>query len=299
MKNLNFYLYLLITGIFLFGCNKPAPTELIQDENQTQVEVITKNLNDESLSNGYDSTGVLDSVTSHSSIIYASGIKITSKPGTWRSSLFEAAFFDKGKPVFKDGKLIGYHTIVPGVIKFNNQRAHLVPLSEFIKSADSSLGFIYKLYNGRVFTLDPVEFDYGSNIDFQLKPVGSPLIQFQIPTPEEITGNLEIQGKRSSNNLKFLLQWDHPSGGTIDIIIGGVVNARGNTVPIYKLKIKDDGTFFIPSNLIDKIPADRFSKIAVTLIRKIEIHKNINYGTSNNDLYILTQSVHTIIFDSP
>ncbi len=34
MNKQYFSIYILITGLIFFGCNKPAPTELIQD-NQT------------------------------------------------------------------------------------------------------------------------------------------------------------------------------------------------------------------------------------------------------------------------
>lgn len=300
MKKQYFLLFVLIAGLILFGCNKPAPTELIQD-NQTSVEVITKNLNDTSYSNGYDSTGVADSLFGHVNTIYVSGVKITTKLGTFHTSLAEAIFFDKSKPVYdNNNNLIGFRTLTPGIIRFNSYRARLVPLRVRINgsSADSSLGLMYYLYSGRGIRVDPFDFTYNSNVDFQLNLLIGSVISFPIPTPPELTADIKIDGKRSSNNLKVVLEWNNPlPNRQIDIIIGAVAKLNSNTFPIYRLKTRDDGKFQIPANLINQIPSDRFDKIAFTLIRKYEKYeKNVE---NKNDLYILSQSIHTIIIDSP
>jgi hypothetical protein len=296
MKKQNFYIYYLLAGLLFWGCNKPAPTELIQDSRTTddaaQVEVITKNINDQSYSNGYDSTGVADSLMGHVNTIYVSGVKITSKEGTFNTSLAEAIFFDKNKPVYdKGGYLIGY--------QFSNHRARLVPLKVRIRNstADTSLGLMYFLYSGKRMLQDPFLYEYNSNIDFQFNPVIGSSISFKIPTPQEVTGNINVEGSMN-NNLKVILYWSHPSPNRqIEIIIGAVDRSSGDIFPMYRVKTRDDGRFQIPVNLIKQIPAERFNKIAVTLVRKYEKHEN---GAGNrNDLYILSQSVHTIIIDSP
>ncbi len=304
MKKQYFSLYVLLAGLILCGCNKPAPTELIQDsqitEDPVQVEVITKNLNDESYSNGYDSTGVADSLFGHINTIYVSGVKITSKLGTINTSLAEAIFFDKSKPIYADNNLVGYRTLTPGIIRFNNYKARLIPLKVRINrsTADSSLGLMYYLYSGRGMRIDPFNFDYNSSISFQLNPVTGSLVSFPINTPPEITCDIKVEGKRSANNLKILLEWSHPvSGLKINIIIGAVDKTTGDTFPLYRLRTKDDGKFLIPETLVNQIPLDRFNKIALTLIRKLERYENTS--EHGNDLYIISQSVHTIIIDSP
>ncbi len=303
MKKQYFYKYYLLAGLLIYGCNKPAPTELIQDSQTTddaaQVEVITKNINDQSYSNGYDSTGVADSLIGHANIIYVSGIKITSKEGTLNTSLAEAIFFDKSKPVKVGGLLIGYRTITPGIIQFNTHRARLIPLRVRIRNstADTSLGLMYYLYSGKRMLVDPFQYEYNSNIDFQFNPLIGSNVNFKIPTPPEITGNIIVEGKRN-NNLKVILEWSHPVPELqIEIIIGAVVRTNRNIFPLYRVKTKDDGKFLIPVNLINQIPTDRFNKIAITLIRKYEKYEN--NGGNRNDIYILSQSVHTIIIDSP
>ena len=303
MKKQYFLFCIMLSGLIFFGCNKPAPTELIQD-NQTvddpaQVEVITTNINDESYSNGYDSTGVADSLLGHVNTIYVSGIKISSKLATVKTSLAEAIFFDKNKPIYVDNKLIGFQTLTPGIIRFNNYRARLVPLRVRIRNstADSSLGLMYFLYSGRGVRIDPFDFDYNSYIDFQLNPIIGSLISFKIPTPPEITANIRIDGKRSENNLKVLLEWSNPlSDRYVYIIIGAVDKVNGSTYPIFRIRTKDDGRFQIPENLLNQIPVVRFNKIALTVVRKFEKYEKNN--ENGNDLYILSQSVHTIIIDS-
>jgi hypothetical protein len=215
MKKQYFLLYVLLSGLMFFGCNNPAPTELIQGsqatEDPAEVELITKNINDESYSNGYDSTSVADSLLGHVNTIYVSGIKISSKLGTVNTSLAEAIFFDKNKPVYVDNNLIGFRTLTPGIIRFNNYRARLVLLRIRIRnsSADSSLGLMYFLYSGRAIRIDPFDFKYNSNIGFQLNPLIGSIVSFKIPTPPEIKANIRVDGKRSENNLKVLLEWNH------------------------------------------------------------------------------------------
>ncbi|MEJ2613658.1 MAG: hypothetical protein P8Z35_01750 [Ignavibacteriaceae bacterium] len=302
MKKQYFFFYALLSGLIFFGCNKPAPTELIQDnqtaEDPAQVEVITTNINDESYSNGYDSTGVADSLLDHVNTIYVSGIKISSKLGTVNTSLAEAIFFDKTKPVYVDNYLIGFRTLTPGIIRFNNYRARLIPLKVRIRnsSADSSLGLMYFLYSGRAMRIDPFDFKYNSNIDFQFNPLIGSLISFKIPTPPEITATIRVDGKRSENDLKALLEWSHPlPGRNINIIIGAVDKINGSTYPIYRIRTKDDGKYQIPENLLNQIPFDRFNKIVLTLVRKFQKYEKNN--ENGNDLYILSQSVHTLIID--
>jgi hypothetical protein len=94
------------------------------------------------------------------------------------------------------------------------------------------------------------------------------------------------------------LDWDHPSPNRqIEIIIGAVDRTSGEIFPMYRVITRDDGRFQIPVNLIKQIPTERFNKVVVTFIRKYEKYEN-NAG-NKNDLYILSQSVHTIIIDSP
>ncbi|MBZ0200911.1 MAG: hypothetical protein K8H86_13655, partial [Ignavibacteriaceae bacterium] len=78
MKIFIFTTALVITLLFVAGCNKPAPTELIVDENYDdplQVEVLAKDTLDEYYSSGYDTTGVVENIHRFSNVVIASGVK--------------------------------------------------------------------------------------------------------------------------------------------------------------------------------------------------------------------------------
>jgi hypothetical protein len=58
MKKLLTYLFIAAVGLFLFGCDKPAPTELFDDslEELAEYEILGKDINDEFYSNGSANT---------------------------------------------------------------------------------------------------------------------------------------------------------------------------------------------------------------------------------------------------
>ena len=60
MKSLVKYFVIIATGLILFSCDKPAPTELVDDSTKdiSEYEVLSKDINDEYYSNGGDTTGV-------------------------------------------------------------------------------------------------------------------------------------------------------------------------------------------------------------------------------------------------
>jgi hypothetical protein len=304
MKKQYLYIFILLSGIVFYNCNKPAPTELIQDPASTddplQLEVISSNPNDDYYSNGYDSTGVVDSATNHPNMIYASGIKETIGSVTFEGSLAEAVFFDTDNPIYNGENIIGYKTLTPGIVRFNNHIARLEALRIRIKGSirDTVIGQKYKLYRGRGNLIDSFQFEYNSSVNFKLAPLLGSAISFNIPTPAEITGKIKIQGSKSEGNLKVVLEWTNASRGQIQIIIGGVSNINGDVFPFYRINTNDDGKFVIPANLISQIPSERFNKIAVTLIRKYERYEKNDSG-NKKDIYLLTQSVHTIIINSP
>ena len=67
------------------------------------------------------------------------------------------------------------------------------------------------------------------------------------------------------------------------------------SIPVYKIRTPDDGEFFVPDRLLNKLPLNRFSKIVFTFVRlkeKIE-------GKQNNLLLISAQSIHSIVLDIP
>jgi len=83
MKNLLTYLFIVSIGLFLFGCDKPAPTELIDDSQEefVEYEILGKDINDEFYSNGFDTTGITQDLQQLPNLIAISGIKTTDVHG--------------------------------------------------------------------------------------------------------------------------------------------------------------------------------------------------------------------------
>src|SRR3990172_9780719 len=157
------YIIIFLFAVIFYGCDKPAPTELVEDQDQLDVAVIAKDLDDEFYSNGFDSTGVAENPTRFTNLITISGIKITTAASTERTSFAQAIFFDRNFPIRRNGVLIGFRTRVLGMVRFNNIAAKLVP---FI-STDTTLGFKYILNGGRRPHHDPFSFDFGSLVKFE------------------------------------------------------------------------------------------------------------------------------------
>lgn len=289
-----------VFGLIIWGCEKPAPTELIQSglstSDSASIEVVTKNLNDQSAGNGYDSTGVIENVTNYSDVIVVSGVKITSNLHTFKLSIAQATFFDKTKPIYDStGNLFTYRGKFVGGVFFNGYRARIIPyrVSISLLPIDTSLGSQYILYNRTSFRSDPFVFPYDSTINFKLNALNGSVYTIDIPTPPEVTGNVKINGSRDNGNLRAVLDWDANPATKMEIIIGGVIGDKTKIIPIYKIKTKDDGEFVVPSNLLNSIPTDRFDKLAISFIRRYRIT-----GSNNgNSVLVLSQSVHTIIVE--
>lgn len=304
MKNLILLYLLILTALLIVSCDKPAPTELIDDlsnNDQIEVEIIAKNTEDELYSNGYDTTGVVQQVGVVNSIISVTGGKITFQQGnTERYSIAQAIIFDKTKPVFNsEGLLVGYETITPGVVRFNNHLARLVNFRIRYRDQgtliDSVLGKKYFLYSGRLVFNDPFQYLYDSFIPFSFQPIfGSP-VSFDIPTPVEVTGNITLRGNLNNNTLGAELRWNAAGNPNFVIIIGLLKRNSLDVFPLYRIRTADDGRLIIPASLINSIPKDRFNRIAFTFVRYYDNSRNIE----NDKVYVSSQSIHTIYLNLP
>ena len=128
MKKILIYLLIFVSGFILFSCDKPAPTQLVDDtNNELEVELLNKNLDDQYINSGADTSGIIQDLTGITNLISVSGIKITNnKNETLKSSLAQAMFFDKSKPIrYSDGRILAFETVTPGMIKFNGLEARL------------------------------------------------------------------------------------------------------------------------------------------------------------------------------
>ena len=298
-----YFIYILgLFAIIYSGCDKPGPTELVADEETYDVEILGKDINDEYYSNGYDTSGVIEDRKNFASIISVSGIKLTKDNTTINISSAQTIIFDKTKPVRSPhGILLGYKTITPGIIRFNDVPARLRDLHIRLREAgnliDSILGKKYELFNidGRPI-YDQFIYPYNSSITFKYNALlGGQHSNFDILTPTEVTGYVRLVKQSEQNKFRAELNWNGESSNNFSIVIGGIRNSNQQNFPFYRIRTKDDGKFIIPVSLLKNIPKDRFGKITISFIRKFDKLEQVQ----NTDLYVSSQSIHTIIVEFP
>jgi len=301
MKKILTYLIISTSVFLLVSCDKPAPTQLVDDTNNDyEVELLNKDL-ENYISSGSDTSGVTQDLTGLTNLISVSGIKITTSKGTISTSLAQAMFFDKSKPIYySDGKLLGYRTIIPGIIKFNETEANIVPYrlkfrEEGIQK-DTLIGNRYLLYNIFGGVPDPFYFNYNAQVSFEFSTfIGGNTVTFPILTPKEITGNVVFTGKSINKNLEATLNWNTDGIGKVSIIIGLIRPNQITSIPVYRFRTRDDGEIRIPARLINQLPLYRFEKIVFTFVRSYEGYHD--YG--DNDLLVSSQSIHSIVIEIP
>ncbi len=307
MKNIiiyNFLALLIITVTMLIGCDSPAPTELVQDNNSAQnpiqVQVITKDTSDSFYNNGFDTTGVSVSDTGYSSVIYVSGTKVTYHSLTEKISFAQALFFDRNNPVRgQNGRLIGYHTLLPGEILFDDHPARLAPYRigyyYMGNHIDTLLGSRYILSSRMFSPMHQFDFYFNSIVNFQIVTASGKSISFDIPTPAEVIGKVKLTGKRQNNTLAAELDWNSTYQKHIEVILGVVPKNQKNPVPLFKIMANDSGKLIIPTKLLNSIPSNKYDKIVFTFVRILAASKFIN----GNNILVSSQSIHSIILDIP
>ncbi|MCH9028407.1 MAG: hypothetical protein IH819_02085 [Bacteroidetes bacterium] len=300
MKKLLKYLFIVSVGLFLFGCDKPAPTELFDDsqDDLAEFEVLGKDINDEFYSNGFDTTGVTQDLHELPNLISLSGIKVTNiHKETDEFSFAQSIFFERAVKIFSPGgRFLGFRSITPGIVKFDNKIARTVPLIVRYREngvlQDTTLGDKYNLFSGRHGMMDTFRFRYNSLMNFSINIFFGDSISFDIPTPVEITGNVEMLGSRNHGDLRALLHWNRGNTPDITIIIGARVRDRGIVMPLYRIRTRDDGELLIPTRFIKEIPLQNFDRVVFTFIRRFESTHQDNRG---NDLLVSSQSIHSIV----
>ncbi len=317
MKYFVIYIAALLIILAVNGCDSPAPTELYQDTNTTDnpisVQVVAKDTGDVYYNNGFDTTGVANQSTTYANTITVSGIKVTQNGSTKSSAFAQAVFYDmSSNPVHFPNGLIFYLTpklkYMENVkVSFDNFYANLVPyrlgFSRGGYNSDTTLGYQYVLNGnlggddreGLIFHYNSsIRFHYENNNPFS-KMSGKDSASFNIPTPPEITGSIRLTGSLSSRNLSATISWNKKNSGTISVIIGAIKKYDENIIPLYTLTANDNGNVVVPPKLLNAIPGNEYSKLVFTLVRRIEFTNTA--GTS--DLFVRSQSIHSIILDIP
>lgn len=302
MKKLFGYILILLSILTLNNCDKPAPTQLIDDTTDDfEIELLNKDPENQYYTSGADTSGITQDISRITNLISVSGIKITSGNQTHELSLAQAMFFNKTQPIkYSDGRLLAYKTIVPGSIKFNGTEAHIVPFRIKYRDngemKDTLLGFKYQLYNLFNGFPDPFYFDYNSTVSFEFDLLGpGGIITSIIETPLEINGNVSLNGSKINKNLEAALSWNGEGERKVTIIIGLMKPGHQQSIPIYKMRTHDDGDMKIPKRFFNELPLERFEKIVFTFIRSIENY----HRKENSELLISSQSIHSIVVEIP
>jgi hypothetical protein len=303
MKNLLTYLFIASVGLFLFGCDKPAPTELFDDsqEDLAEYEILGKDINDEFYSNGFDTTGITQDFQQIPNLIALSGIKVTDIQGNIDEFSFaQSIFFDRSQKIFSPGgRFLGYRSIIPGVVRVDNKISRVVPFPILYREGgvlrDTTLGNKYILFSGRRGNMDDFRYRHNSLMNYRINIFFGEEVSFDIPTPIEITGNVEILGSRNDNDLRALLQWNRGNTQDVTIVIGARLRDRHIVMPLYRVRTRDDGRLLIPARFINQIPFQHFDRIVFTFIRRFENTTDTNSG----DLLVSSQSIHSIIVNLP
>ncbi len=300
----------LMLGLFLISCNEPGPVELRDDdvsfEEHLDIEVLAPEPDVYVYSNGYDTTGIVEPLPTHTSVISVSGIEYSYKNISLHSMFDVALFFDRSRPIYGfNDRVVGYHLSPLGEVYFNGEKASEKEWRLRYRTnegeKDTALGKFHVL--NRLFSPDGLfAFPYDSYLNFELvsghgQGTGRN-INFNIPTPEKVSGEIKLLGSRRNKDVRVDLIWNSNSrrDALIEIIVGGSSPDNDKVVPIVKFRTNDDGFFRVPRSIMRTIPFDRFNSIVITFRRSVR--KSIQ-NDMLPDNHIIAQSIHNIKIDVP
>ena len=288
--------------IWIVSCKGPSPTELLYDNsnNELDIEILTPSPEVIDNAPGYDSTGVIDSVPESANVITVNGIKTTTNNGRGMNYYYASAmFYNKEQPVrLPNNRLVGYMLRSVESVRFDNFPATKTQKRiEFIFNGnehDTLLGTFYEMRHSRR-KMHQHGFPYNSVVNFNLETLGGNQISFDIPTPEEITGEVKVRGSRDEKNIRLAIEWNENGTGEIDIVVAGY-SSRNTVEPFFRVRTEDNGSYELSKDLLKNIPFDEFHVLVVTLVRSLKL----DYSDPElNDNLITGKSIHNIKFNVP
>lgn len=296
------YYKLLFFLAFLYACEDPAPIELLNTAEEVEINIINPEPNS-FVFTGYDSTGITNALPVNKSLISLSGIKNTINGKSYYRGYGEAVFFDTTKPIFNSmNKLIGFNTINFGKVKFGNDTARVIPY--FLKyrenyvTKDTAIGFKHIIKYDRVITSDLFNFPFNKNLNIQfVDQIGNASLM-TIRLPDQINGNLIVEGSKEEKNLKISVKWNksfiNPNNisGEIseEIIVGGI--SENELIPLFKLSKFRENQFDLPNALLKQVlDSGEYNYLVFSFIRKI---RKLSSTSRLGDIYFASQSIHNI-----
>lgn len=302
MKQLLKYFWAVFVFLGITSCGVPSPTELIDDTTENiEIKVIPDQPTVYDYTNGYDSTGIFDPFIDKSSIISVSGIRNTNYEFLYQDKYYFAQFNDKTKPVYFNGKLLGYKTKFVESVRFDNIQAQAVSHTMSFRyndmKKDTALGYKYVVLSRMMPDGQATKFPYNSKISFKLGAGRNINIQFDIPTPPEIVGEVKTQGSFANRTFKIDLLWNGRGSGQVEIVLGTIAMQSTKPMPLLKLVGPDNGRMNIKQDILEKIPLNQNRFLVVTFIRRFV--KEFPNNEILNDNYIAAQSIHNIKIQIP
>jgi len=297
-----FKYFLLVLAFIKFGCTEPTPTEIyvpeVPSDAQVDIEVLSPEPDLYVYQNGYDSIGYVAPTPTNKTIINLSGIRNTYKQYTVKRTSAFALFIDESvKATTPDGRTIGYLSRLIGKVSFNNVKA--IPLPRIVKYKwngtvqDTLLGWIH--YFSQKYGTSPLfPFPYNSSVKFRLVQFMEENVIIDIPTPEEIIGNVLVQGSVRNKDLKITLKWNPTHVGNIALVVGGMNPNDFSPFPLYRIRVKDTGEVNIPRSLLKTFPFNRFKQMVISFVRQRFVGDPLS-----GDQIIVAQSIHNIKIDVP
>ena len=309
MKKKIKYLILLLPLVVLVSCGDPSPVEFTDNTSTPEninVGVVPEKPSTYVYSNGYDSTGIVEPFIDKSTIVNVSGIHNSNYGSFTDGAYYFAVFNDKTKPVMGPyNTVVGYKSRSVASVFFNNIPAqvesnHMKMMDKDHTSIDTSLGFRYVMSSGMGHGMHGGtnnQFPYSSSINVRINDGSNPTFQFDLPTPAEVIGQVNLHGRVSTNNLSMEVSWNGSANDSVDIIIGNINLISNDANPLFIFKAAHTNALKVPWSILEKIRFSQSKFLVVTLIKRLI--KGIPYNAVLKDSYIASQSIHNIKVDIP
>lgn len=272
---------LLLAALFLTGCDKPNPVSLenpaVQNEDAAVIEVLSSDPGVNNAPYSFDTTAYFrpdQSALRADAAMFIAKNKIIAPSGTLNTGLAEFYYFDKTKPIVNPmGHVIAYRTKPIDFFRVGlyqgREMMHRMRYRNQGGVTDSLIGPKYRIF-GAENAGYPNDFlpDYSRSINIYIKPDMRPTVQFSIDPVQEVTGVVHRLSSGGQEVVK--VEWNASGSGIIEIVIGARLITTDEGIALFRIRTADDGSYIIPRNLLQAIPAGRFKSPSLTLIRRSE-----------------------------
>ncbi len=286
----------LVIIVLVFGCQKPAPVEIIDEQDDSKYIEVTAlgNTNDSIyVSSGVDTTGLtgLESSKHFARMIFA-GVRFdrTDRSGNiiaTESILAEAIFLDKTKPIQQNGQLLTYTSFDIGDLKINSDSLIKYQRQIRLLMRDSVIGYVYRLARTYNYQQSYIWNASGSN------SIGSFQIPFTTASPIRVL-NLDPDTIHISKPLYLKWQCSNP---IVNIIISGeedIPYSQRRLRPILQFRVNNNkGEITLPVKILQMIPVKLFQRFQFTFASDSKFTSTVSGYP--DEVLIYSASIHNIL----